>query len=186
MPPQIRVVASRWTVAILAALSSIAATGAFAESNAAPGTAAPMAVSISFFIDRRLPAELRPSLDAALLKLADNRCQEVLTDFSDAGGRRLDENLATLGHSPTSYLGLVLFYDGRATQACADRDVLAWTQPGSRAVQICWDQFAAQQRWDMGYTANIIIHEALHTLGLGEGPPDNREITARVAARCGR
>ena len=181
--PQIRVVASRGTVAILAAL---AATAAFAENNTVAGAAAPMSVSISFFIDRRLPAELRPSLDAALLKLADSRCQEVLTDFRDGEGRRLDDNLAAIGHSPTSYLGLVLFYDGRATQTCANRDVLAWTQPGSRAVQICWNQFGAQQRWDLGYTANIIIHEALHTLGLEEDPPDNREITARVAARCGR
>lgn len=64
--------------------------------------------------------------------------------------------------------------------------MLAWTNPGSRAVQICWNQFGARQRFDSGYTASIIIHDALHTLGLGEGPPDNREITARVAARCGR
>ena len=182
MPPQTRIKVSRWTFALLATL---AAAVAFAENNnASPAAPAPMA--ISFFIDRRLPAELRPSLEAALLKLSDSRCQEVLTDFSDGDGRRLDANLAAIGHSPPSYLGLVLFYDGRATNACANRDVLAWTKPGSRAVLICWDQFAAQQRWDMGYTANIIIHEALHTLGLGEGPPDNREITARVAARCGR
>jgi hypothetical protein len=182
MPPQTRVVASRWTIVFLATL---AAAGAFAENNeTAPGATAPMA--ISFFIDRRLPAELRVSLDAALRKLSDSRCQEVLTDFSDVEGRRLDANLAAIGHSPPSYLGLVLFYDGRATQNCASRDVLAWTNPGSRAVQICWNQFAAQQRFDMGYTANIIIHEALHTLGLREGPLNNREITAQVVARCGR
>jgi hypothetical protein len=30
-----------------------------------------------------------------------------------------------------------------------------------------------------------VIHEALHTLGLGENPPDSREITRRVAERCG-
>ena len=64
--------------------------------------------------------------------------------------------------------------------------MLAWTSPGSRAVQICWDQFSAHQRWDTGYTANIIIHEALHTLGLGEGPPEARAISAKVAERCGR
>ena len=182
MSPQVRIAASRWTIALLATL---AAAGASAEtSNAMPAVTASM--PIAFFIDRRLPEELRASLEGAFQKLSDSRCQEVLTDFSDGDGRRLDENLATLGHSATSYLGLVLFYDGRATKTCADRDVLAWTKPGSRAVQICWNQFAAQQRWDTGYTANIIIHEALHTLGLEEGPPDNREITARVAARCGR
>jgi hypothetical protein len=30
-----------------------------------------------------------------------------------------------------------------------------------------------------------VIHEALHTLGLGENPPDSLEITRRVAERCG-
>ncbi len=181
MPPPGRVAAPRWSIALLAILS---AAGAFAETSAAPVAAVPAA--IPFFIDRRLPAELKTSLDAALQKLSDSRCQEVLTDFLDLEGRRLDANLAATGQNPRSYLGLVLFYDGRATENCADRDVLAWTNPGSRAVLICWDQFAAQQRFDTGYTANIIIHEALHTLGLGEGPPDNREITARVGERCGR
>jgi hypothetical protein len=30
-----------------------------------------------------------------------------------------------------------------------------------------------------------LIHEMLHTLGLGENPPRSRDITARVRARCG-
>ena len=30
----------------------------------------------------------------------------------------------------------------------------------------------------------VVIHEALHTLGLGENPPSSTEITARVLARC--
>jgi hypothetical protein len=30
-----------------------------------------------------------------------------------------------------------------------------------------------------------VIHEALHTLGLGENPPDSREITRLVTERCG-
>jgi hypothetical protein len=30
----------------------------------------------------------------------------------------------------------------------------------------------------------IVIHEALHTLGLGENPPSSAEITARVLASC--
>ena len=32
----------------------------------------------------------------------------------------------------------------------------------------------------------IVLHEALHTLGLGENPPLSAVITDRVAARCGR
>ena len=32
--------------------------------------------------------------------------------------------------------------------------------------------------------AVIVIHEALHTLGLPENPPTSEEITARVRERC--
>ena len=31
----------------------------------------------------------------------------------------------------------------------------------------------------------IVLHEFLHTLGLGENPPTSRAITERVAVRCG-
>jgi hypothetical protein len=32
----------------------------------------------------------------------------------------------------------------------------------------------------------MVIHEMLHSLGLGENPPSSREITKQVTARCGR
>jgi hypothetical protein len=31
----------------------------------------------------------------------------------------------------------------------------------------------------------LLIHEFLHTLGLGENPPTSDAITQRVAVRCG-
>ena len=31
----------------------------------------------------------------------------------------------------------------------------------------------------------ILIHEALHSLGLGEDPPSSDYITERIRARCG-
>jgi hypothetical protein len=34
-------------------------------------------------------------------------------------------------------------------------------------------------------TEIIVIHEFLHTLGLGENPPTSQAITQRVAIRCG-
>jgi hypothetical protein len=154
-----------------------------AENGGTPVTIQPM--TISFFIDRKLPRQMRPSLDEALRRVSDSRCQEVLTDFTDPQGRTLDLNLAKTGQGLPAYLGWVIFYDGRATPPCEDRRTLAWTNPGSRAVLVCWDQFALQQRTNFGYTANTIIHETLHTLGLGETPPDPRAITAQVAHRCG-
>jgi len=40
-------------------------------------------------------------------------------------------------------------------------------------------------RNDPAYAEMILIHELLHTLGLGENPPTSLEITARVTERCG-
>jgi hypothetical protein len=136
--------------------------------------------------DRRFDGELRPALLEASRKLNDARCRQILTDFTDSVGRRLDESLAATGQGLPGYLDAVVFSDGRATRPCANREILAWTTPGSRAVRVCADQFAALARARRGDAANILIHEALHTLGLSEGPPDGREITARVQSRCGR
>ncbi len=79
----------------------------------------------------------------------------------------------------------MLFYDGSATEPCESERVLAWTSPGSRAVHVCWSQFSYWQRQNLGYTATIVIHETLHTLGLGERPPTSGAITAKVIERCG-
>jgi hypothetical protein len=154
-----------------------------AEDTGVPMTLQPM--TVSFFIDRKLPKQMRPSIEEAFRRVSDSRCQAILNDFRDPKGRTLELNLAATGQGLPAYLGWVIFYDGRSTRPCEDRRTLAWTNPGSRAVLVCWDQFAINQRTNLGYTANTIIHETLHTLGLGETPPDPREITARVAQRCG-
>jgi hypothetical protein len=154
-----------------------------AENAGVPVSIQPM--TVAFFIDRKLPRQMRPSIDEAFRRVSDSRCQEILTDFRDPDGRTLELNLRATGQGLPAYLGWVIFYDGRSTPPCEDRRTLAWTNPGSRAVLVCWDQFAVSQRANFGYTANTIIHETLHTLGLGETPPDPREITARVAQRCG-
>lgn len=169
--------------ALTGAVFLFASTRAAAENTGAPVTIQPM--TVSFFIDRKLPRQMRPSIDEAFRRMTDSRCQEILTDFRDPQGRTLDLNLKSTGQGLPAYLGWVIFYDGRSTPPCEDRRTLAWTNPGSRAVLVCWDQFAVSQRTNFGYTANTIIHETLHTLGLGETPPDPRQITAQVAARCG-
>ncbi|HWZ85942.1 MAG TPA: hypothetical protein VN032_07070 [Thermoanaerobaculia bacterium] len=169
----------------LAVLAGHAAAAAGTETTDSLPAAGQPTLTISFFVDRKLGAGMQESLDEAARRLSDSRCQALLTDFADGSGRRLDENLHAIGQSMPAYLGLVLFYDGSATEPCANERVLAWTSPGSRAVHVCWSQFSHWQRASPGYTANIVIHEALHTLGLGEGPPTSRQITAKVIERCG-
>lgn len=171
-------------VLALAIEVAFAAPDAPAETNALLEPAASV-LAIPFFVDRKLDAGIRTALEEAAHRLADERCRDVLGDFTDGAGRRLDENLASIGQSMPAYLGLVLFYDGSRTEACENERVLAWTHPGTRAVRVC-ESFFRWQRRDPGYAADILIHEALHTLGLGEKPPLPAAITAKVIERCGR
>ena len=39
-------------------------------------------------------------------------------------------------------------------------------------------------RRNRAWAVATLIHEALHTLGLGENPPSSTEITERVLRRC--
>lgn len=127
---------------------------------------------------------LERALPGAAQKLADPKCAELLVEFKDATGRTLRQNLEALGQTPSGYLELIVFADGHLRRSCAKSDNLAVTAPGSRVVYLCPEFARAKGRPD-GYRENILIHEALHSLGLAENPPSTAEITERVAARCG-
>ncbi len=128
---------------------------------------------------------VRAALQGAQRRLSQPRCQRLLGEFTDGGGRPLTDKLAALEQSGPDYLELVLFRDGQATPQCARRpDTLAYTAAGSRVVFVCGQRFARQRQKDPVFAEFIIIHEALHTLGLGENPPHSAEITARVSASC--
>jgi hypothetical protein len=118
-------------------------------------------------------------------KLESPQCREVFSEFRDANGIRIADRLAALGQSPATYLSLVVFYEGHGYSRCDSRATYASTSPGSRAVYICSPQFLQKQRDQPGYAAVLIIHEELHSLGLGEDPPTSKQITSAVIARCG-
>ena len=63
--------------------------------------------------------------------------------------------------------------------------MLATARPGRRVVTVC-RRFARIYQHDPRWGELVLIHEALHTLGLGEDPPSTSAISARVASRCGR
>lgn len=129
---------------------------------------------------------LATALRTAGEKLAQESCTALLSELRDAEGRTLRENLEATGQSAADYLGLLVFFDGAGETRCAERSILATTSPGSRVVTICTAQFFERQHKDPAIAPILLIHEALHTLGLGENPPSSLEITAAVIARCGR
>jgi hypothetical protein len=126
----------------------------------------------------------RGALRAASRRLAKPACQSVLSEFSDERGLPLTEKLRELGVSPEGYLRLIVFLDGGGSPQCAKSGVLAFTSRNSRVVYLCGRDFERAARRDPRETQITLVHELLHTLGLGENPPSPRDISFRVLQRC--
>ena len=113
-------------------------------------------------------------------------CQLLLADFADQRGQHLTGRLTELGVTAAEYLALILFEDGSTQAGCKRHGILAFTSVGSRVIYLCGRDFVrAAQRAPEEMRA-VIIHEMLHSLGLGENPPSSKEITYRVKERCWR
>jgi hypothetical protein len=124
------------------------------------------------------------ALGGALQRLDGPECQTLLDEFADASGRPLRVALETTGLSAPEYLRRVFFYDG-PERLCGNSG-LAVTTPGSRAVFICGSRFVREMSSNGRHAEAAIIHEMLHSLGLGENPPSSDYINMRVLVRCGQ
>jgi hypothetical protein len=129
---------------------------------------------------------VRRVLEGAAQRLERPRCQRVFDEFKDARDRPLRESLDDAGISGTTQLSRLVFYDGAHQPRCKAGGVLAATEVGSHVVWICPETFRRVASHDPGTAEIIMIHEALHSLGLGENPPSSAEITARVWSACRR
>ena len=123
-------------------------------------------------------------LEKASGLLAEPGCGSVLTDFRDQQGKPLADRLVALDVDVRTYLTMIVFIDDSRHPHCAS-GAIAFTEPGGRVVRLCVDRLKEAWVRDRTYTLAVVIHELLHTLGLGENPPSSKEITARVIARCG-
>lgn len=138
-------------------------------------------------VDPRIAPALRGLLVQAAARFEKAGCAAVLGDFDDARtGRPLAETLAASGLQPASWLRSVYFVSGNGHAGCARPETLAYTPVGSPVVFVCPVGFGKYRRADRSFAANVLIHEALHTLGLAENPPSSWEITLRIESRCGR
>ena len=127
----------------------------------------------------------------AAARLDDPECGKLLTDFRDRVGRTLGSNLQALGVSPSQYLLQLSFLDGSSLPACQTSAVIMSVTPGVPRVFVCPagvgrpNARLSQIEFESGLMAEaMVIHEMLHTLGLGENPPSTFEITERVRQRC--
>jgi hypothetical protein len=127
----------------------------------------------------------------AVRKLQDPECLKILGDFHDAEGRTLAQNLETWGLSAAEYLQMLPFQHGVHVPLCERTTIALASRPGQPPVFVSpvagghqRSRFAETEVRDSSLAQAMIIHEMLHTLGLGENPPSSLEITARVRARC--
>ena len=135
--------------------------------------------------DPKLLVAFNDALEIASRKLESAECQQLFLDFQDRQGRKLDETLNRTGRTGGQYLEWLIFYNGAHESDCAHSLVAASTIPGSRRVLICPGRFLQIYQDGPGYAAAVVIHEELHSLGLGENPPSSLQITERVLHRCG-
>ena len=94
-------------------------------------------------------------------------------------GRRLSEVLRERGIGPGEFLAsLDLRRRPELRRAAPAETSRPGRTPGARYIAVCKETFARVQSDDPGLAANVVIHEMLHALGLGEAPsrrrPDER------------
>lgn len=114
-----------------------------------------------------------------------------LAEFKDQKGRPLETNLESFQMNPAEYLQMLPFFDGSAMTNCQRGTVELVTSPGLLPVYVCPgsvgapnSRFSSVQLRDPASAEVMVIHEMLHTLGLGENPPTTFEITDRVRRLC--
>ena len=175
-----------WSVTAAFALALVAGSqGVAAATDRGAGATAPPVYAIRI-AHEATAGTLRRVLDAARERLSEPACQQVLDDFTASDGRSLGSRLQDVGCSPEAYLELIIFYDGSKRAPCQRKGNLAVTHVGSRVVFVCPEELRARARHNPVWTEATLIHEVLHSLGLGENPPSSQEITAQVLRRCGR
>ena len=158
---------SAWTVAIVMSASS--------------GTlqSGPMRVLLA----GRAQTAVVAAIAGALQRLESPSCQRLLTDFSDESGRPLADNLSATGLTLPVYVSRLYAVEGDPARECANNTrIRAFTAPGSRVIHLCSAHFGTTS--EIVSAQMTIIHEILHTLGLGENPPSSDQITRQVTARC--
>jgi hypothetical protein len=136
---------------------------------------------VALIDDGGVAAAVERATRGAKRRLERESCAGLVDRFDTPAGSPLREVVADLGTTPAGALSRIIFRDGGTTAACGGA-VAAFTGPGSRIVFVCGARFAAIDR---GRAELIVIHELLHTLGLGERPPRSSEIDRAVATSCG-
>lgn len=119
----------------------------------------------------------------AQARLRTPECRKLLADFSDAEGRPLEQRLAAFSVPPDEFLATLPLLDGSARPLCKANRSHLLTTAGVPRVFVCRSYLKAVYQ-ERVMAEVYLIHELLHTLGLGENPPTSQDITRQVVRRC--
>jgi hypothetical protein len=164
-----------------AGLRLLAAVGVVAVATGASGAAQDADVHMN---NGFAAAAVRSAISGAKRRLAREGCRDLLREFKDAEGHTLQANLEARHRTAEAQLQALQFEDGVSRRLCDKNGIHAVTRPGSSLVYICSDAFLTAYRRNPYLAESYIIHEMLHTLGLGENPPSSQQITDRVVEAC--
>jgi hypothetical protein len=125
------------------------------------------------------------ALKGAARRLEGAGCQRMLSlpRLRAQDGRLLQARLSELSTDSSGHLAQLSFVDGSDSRLCRQGAIL-FTSPGHRVVRVCGRRFVSEWRGNPRRAQVLLIHELLHTLGLGENPPSSEEITNIVLAHC--
>jgi hypothetical protein len=164
----------------------VATTGlTLALTEASPGWAAEADRQVRFE-DPRDGIAVNDAILGARNRLDDPRCRALFTDFREPSGRSLQEVLDAAEETAQSRLRSLAFRDGSRRSSCRPPSPIAVTVPGSLVIYVCGREFRAAAERSRVLADAVVIHELLHSLGLGENPPTPKAITDAVLARCAR
>ncbi len=138
------------------------------------------------FLQGRPRMAVMDALSTADRLLDTQPCLALFEEFRDSSGIPLSTSLAAARETPRGRLAHLYFSDADASRCRADPRMIAYTEPGSRVIWICGERFADQFAMAVRPGAYRLIHELLHSAGLGENPPTSAQITEAVAGHCGK
>ena len=123
------------------------------------------------------------AVEGASRRLARPSCGLILSDFEDRPGRTLSMRLQGQRMSLAEHIAAIRFVDASTSSLCRTA-AIAFTKAGSYTIEICALDFKRLFDRERRRAEFVIIHELLHSLGLGENPPTDRVIDRQIAVRC--
>ncbi len=151
---------------------------------AAAGPGDPLSVFAARAVPRGpIALAVGPARSLATERLGTDACRRIFEEVPDFTGRPVARRLEDAGRSPSAHFARLLFVEG-AGGPCGASLVAAWSVAGDVRVRICPLTFGAAAARDRREAAAILIHEALHTLGVAEDAA-HEPLTSFVRRRCG-